>query len=72
MRTQPLLSAVMAWTTAQGAVLWWPKPTSPAWGSAIVCADVAAAVCRNGVDDGARRRAVVAEADATRVGQRHC
>ena len=58
-------------TTAQGAVLWWPKPTPPAWGSVIVSADAAAAVRRDGLDDGAGRRAVVAEADATRVGQRH-
>ena len=44
-------SAVMAWTTSQGADLWWPKPTPPAWGSVIVGADVAAAVRRDGVGD---------------------
>jgi hypothetical protein len=71
-RTQLLPSAVIAWTTVQGAVLWWPKPTQPAWGSAIFGSDVAAAVRRNGVDDGARRRVVVAKANASSVRQRHC
>ena len=69
---QPLPSTVMAWTTVQGAVLWWSKPTPTEWGSAIVGVDVAAAIRRDGVDNVARRRVVVAQADASRVVQRHC
>ena len=40
----------------------------PAWGSAIIGADVAAAIQGDGVDDNARRRAVVVEANASRLG----
>ena len=67
---------------AQGAMLRWPKLTPPARASVIVGAGVAAAVRRDGVGTGGRRRVgwpkpgarprvQLAEADAVREGQRH-